>query len=115
VVGTLRGTREVGVEALEAVSISGRAAVKAASEVTGDVASAARNAVEGAIIGARDVGLSAEQAAAAAATGALEGAGEVGGAAIDQVRNAVTGVIGGVRVVLREPFRAEAEPERKAS
>jgi hypothetical protein len=83
--------------------------------VSGDVGGAARNAIEGAIAGARDVGLSAEQAAAAAATGALRGAGEIGGTAVEEVRNAVTGVIGGVKIVLREPFRAEAEPARKAS
>ena len=71
----------------------------------GDVGTAARNAVEGAIQGAKEIGVSAEDAAAAAATGALKAAGEISTAAVDQVSRAATGVISGVKVVVKEPFQ----------
>jgi len=104
-----RGTKEVGGEALDAVSATAAAVVKSTAEVGGDLGSAAKGAIEGAIAGAKALGLSAEEAASAAATGALKAAGEIGSAAAAQVRSAVTGTIAGVKVVLKEPFRSRTE------
>jgi hypothetical protein len=68
--------------------------------MSGDLGTAAKGLVEGAIQGARELGLDVTEAAAAAATGALKAAGEVGSEAGARVRNALTGTIAGVRVVL---------------
>jgi len=112
VIGVIRSTREVGVEATESIGAGARAVVKSAAEVGGDLGSAARSAVEGSIAGAKEAGLRAEDAASAAASGAIKGAGEVSATAGEQVRRAVTGVIFGVKVVVKEPFRSEERKER---
>jgi hypothetical protein len=101
----LKGTKEVGVGATEALSVSASTVVKATAEVGGDVAAGARAVVEAAIAGAKGVGLSAEDAATAAATGALKGAGEISSTAADQVRKVITGTISGVKVVVKEPVK----------
>jgi hypothetical protein len=103
--GVLRGTKETGTEAFETISVTAGAVVKGTSEVAGDVAMAAKGAVEGAIAGAKELSVDATEAASAAATGAVKAAGEIGSGVAEQVRNAVTGTIAGVKVVLKEPFK----------
>src|SRR5262249_55670340 len=112
-VGALRGTNQVGKATIETVSVNAGALVRGTAEVGGDVASAAKGAVQGAIVAARDLGVSSEDAASAAATGALRAAGEIGGKAASQVRNALTGTISGVKVVLKEPFRSDDRSEHR--
>ena len=65
VIGVLRSTKEGGGEALDALSKTAGAVVKNTAEPGGDLGSAAKGAVESAIVGAKDLGLSAD------ATGAL--------------------------------------------
>jgi len=57
ILGVIRGTKEVGVGATDAIGASASAVVKATAEVGGDVAKAARSAVEGAIAGAKELGI----------------------------------------------------------
>ena len=85
VLGVLRGTKEVGDQALDA---------------GGNLGSAAKGAVEGAIAGAKEVGLNTEEAASSAAVGALKAADKISSAAAAQVHAAVTGTIAGVKVFL---------------
>jgi hypothetical protein len=101
----LRGTKDLGQASVETIGASAGSVVKTAAQVGGDVAVAAKGAVEGAIIGAREIGVDAAEAASAAATGALAAAGDISTAATEQVRRAVTGVISGVKVVVKEPFK----------
>jgi hypothetical protein len=79
--------------------------IKSTAQVGGDLATTAKNAVEGAIEGAKVIGVDTAEAASAAATSALKAAGNISADAGKQVRDAVTGTIGGVKVVIKEPFK----------
>jgi hypothetical protein len=52
-VGVLRGTKQVGTEAMNTIAGSASTAVKSVSEVGGNVGSAAKSAVEGVISGVK--------------------------------------------------------------
>jgi hypothetical protein len=107
ILGVLQGSKAGGKEALQTISDTSRNVVKGTSDVTGDIAKAAKGAVQGAIAGAKDISLDATEAASAAATGALKAAEEISSKAAQQVRKAVTGTISGVKVVLKEPFKSK--------
>jgi ElaB/YqjD/DUF883 family membrane-anchored ribosome-binding protein len=106
IIGVLQGTKASGKEALQAISETTSNVVKETSDVTGDIAKAARGAVQEAIAGAKEISLDTTEAASAAATGALEAAEQISSKAAQQVRKAVTGTIAGVKVVLKEPFKS---------
>jgi hypothetical protein len=73
VLGVLQGTKAGGKEALETISATSSHLVKGTSDVAGDIAKAAKGAVQGAIAGAKEISLDTTEAASAAATGALKG------------------------------------------
>ena len=103
----MEASKSVGVKAEDAAFSIGKGAVKGAADVGGDVAVAARNAVEGTVDGAKRIGVKAEDAASAAASGAIEGAGEISESAVKAVTEAVSGTISGVKVVVKAPFNKE--------
>ncbi|HEY3152934.1 MAG TPA: hypothetical protein VGK65_14845, partial [Candidatus Binatia bacterium] len=107
VLGVLQGTKLGGKEALNTISETSSNIVKGTSDVAGDIAKAAKGAVQGAITGAKEISLDTTEAASAAATGALKAAEEISSKAAQQVRKAVTGTINGVKVVLKEPFKSK--------
>jgi len=99
---------------LETISATAGAVVKGTSEVAGDVAVAAKGAVEGAIAGAKELSMDATKAASAAATGAVKAAGEIGSGVAKQVCNAVTGTIAGVKVVLQNKRKINKKITKRA-
>src|SRR5207249_6435331 len=106
----LRGAGDAGAANLQTISQTAEAVIKTTARMSGDLGTAAKGLVAGAIEGAKELGLDVTQAASAAATGALKAAGEIGSEAGDRVRNALTGTIAGVKVVLKEPFNSRTKP-----
>lgn len=96
-IGVLRGTQETGSQAFETIGATAGSVIKQTFEVGGDLAKAARGAVDGAIAGAKELSLDATEAASAAANGALKAAGDIGSGAAKEVRDALTGTIAGVK------------------
>jgi len=80
-----------------------RMVVRHTARLKGDLGSAARNIVQGAICAARDLGLDVRAAASAAAEGATEAAGELGCEAARNVRRALLRTVDGILVAVRQP------------
>ena len=97
------------------VRSASKGAVKATSDVGGDVVVVARKTVEGTMEAAREIGADVATLARDAAEGAIEAADRIGSAAGRTVRAALSGTIGGTRGIVDEALRrAPMSPPRAA-
>ncbi len=105
VIGAMQGVSEVTKVNENVISDTAKAALLGTSKAGGNVVTAARRIVEGAIEASDRVGFKAEDAAAAAAAGLLEAAEQISTTAVDTVTKVISGTISGVRIALRIPTR----------
>ena len=90
---------------MKTIQGSAHGTIKGTHEACGDLASATRDIVIGAIDGAKTIGVSAEEAASAAITSAMEGAQEISEDVVHTVGSVVGETIKGVKVILKPPFK----------
>jgi CheY-like chemotaxis protein len=100
VIGAMQGVGEVTEVNGNIISTTAKAALIGTSKAGGNVVTAARSIVQGAIEASARVGFKAEDAAAAAAAGLLQAAEQIGTTAVDAVNNVISGSIFGIRIAL---------------
>lgn len=110
VIGALRGTKHVGVAALDTLAQVADAVIRHTAVAGGDPGHAATGLVEGAIHCAKELGVRAEDAADAAARGAVRGAEHAGPEAVQAVRDALSRTIRGVQVPVRDALEVRKNP-----
>lgn len=103
--GVLRGIGKVGQVTADLTVECADTLVRETYVVRGDVARAAKGAVEGAVDAAREAGQSIEDAAIAASAGALRGATAIGRTASREVKRMLTGSVAGVILTAGSPQR----------
>jgi CheY-like chemotaxis protein len=105
VIGAMEGVSEVSEVNGEVISNTAKAALIGTNKAGGNLVTAARRIVEGAIEASDRVGFKAEDAAAAAADGLLQAAEQIGATAVEAVSKVISGSFFGIRIVLGIPTK----------